>query len=38
VSNAKLRAELKYAFQFPDFCTGYAAEIARLKQDGGLDF
>ena len=31
VSNAKLRAALKYAFKFPDFCTGYAAEIARLE-------
>ena len=30
VSNAKLRAELKYEFQFPDFRKGYAAEIARL--------
>ena len=30
VSNAKLRAELKYEFQFPDFRAGYAAEIARL--------
>jgi nucleoside-diphosphate-sugar epimerase len=38
VSNAKLRAELKYGFQFPDFRAGYAAEIARLKKDGGLDF
>ena len=38
VSNAKLRAELKYAFQFPNFRAGYTAEIARLKQDGGLDF
>jgi nucleoside-diphosphate-sugar epimerase len=38
VSNAKLRAELKYEFQFPGFRAGYAAEIARLKQDGGLDF
>ena len=38
VSNAKLRAELKYAFQFPDFRAGYAVEIARLKSDGGLDF
>lgn len=38
VSNAKLRAELKYAFQFPDFRAGYAAEIARLQKDGGLDF
>jgi nucleoside-diphosphate-sugar epimerase len=38
VSNAKLRAELKYKFQFPDFRAGSAAEIARLKQDGGLEF
>jgi nucleoside-diphosphate-sugar epimerase len=38
VSNAKLRAELKYGFQFPDFREGYAAEITRLKKDGGLDF
>jgi len=38
VSNAKLRAELKYPLQFPDFRAGYAAEIARLKNDGGLDF
>ena len=38
VSNAKLRAELKYEFQFPNFCAGYAAEIARLKKDGALDF
>jgi nucleoside-diphosphate-sugar epimerase len=38
VSNTKLRAELKYEFQFPDFRAGYAAEIARLKSDGGLDF
>ena len=38
VSNAKLRAALKYDFRFPDFRAGYAAEIARLKQDGGLDF
>jgi nucleoside-diphosphate-sugar epimerase len=31
ISNAKLRAELKYEFQFPDFRAGYAAEIARLN-------
>jgi nucleoside-diphosphate-sugar epimerase len=30
VSNAKLRAELKYQFQFPDYRAGYAVEIARL--------
>ncbi len=34
VSNAKLRAALKYKFQFPDFRAGYAAEIARLAADG----
>jgi len=38
VSNAKLRAELKYEFQYPDFRAGYAAEIAQLKKDGGLGF
>ena len=32
VSNAKLRAELKYEFQFPDFRDGYGAEILRLKR------
>ncbi len=37
VSNAKLRAKLKYEFQFPDFRAGYAAEITRLKMDGDLD-
>jgi nucleoside-diphosphate-sugar epimerase len=30
VSNAKLRAELKYRFKFPDFRAGYAAEMARM--------
>jgi nucleoside-diphosphate-sugar epimerase len=34
-SNEKLKAELKYQFQFPDFRAGYAAEIARLKTAGG---
>jgi len=38
VNNAKLRADLHYTFKFPDFRAGYAAEIARLKKDGGLDF
>jgi len=38
VDNAKLRADLKYEFHFPDFRAGYAAEIARLKQACGLDF
>ena len=38
VSNAKLKAELKYEFLFPDFRAGYAAEIARLKTAGALDF
>ena len=38
VSNAKLRAELKYEFQFPDFRAGYAAEIAAAENTaGGLD-
>ena len=34
VSNAKLRTELKYEFQFPDFREGYAAEIDRRSADG----
>jgi len=34
VSNAKLRTELKYEFQFPDFRKGYAAEIDRRSADG----
>jgi nucleoside-diphosphate-sugar epimerase len=38
VSNAKLKTELKYEFRFPDFRAGYAAEIARLKTAGALDF
>ena len=29
ISNAKLRAELKYEFRFPDFRAGYTAEIQR---------
>ena len=33
VSNAKLQAELKYQFQFPDFRAGYAAEIARIHTE-----
>ena len=33
VSNAKLRSELNYQFQFPDFRTGYAAELRRLAAD-----
>lgn len=36
VSNARLKAELKYSLCFPDFRAGYAAEIARLKTAGGL--
>lgn len=34
VGNAKLRTELKYEFQFPNFRTGYGAEILRLKRAG----
>ena len=33
VSNAKLHAELKYEFKFPDFRAGYAVEIARLTSE-----
>jgi nucleoside-diphosphate-sugar epimerase len=32
VSNAKLRAQLKYSFTFPDFRAGYAAEIAQFSR------
>jgi nucleoside-diphosphate-sugar epimerase len=38
VSNAKLLAELKYEFQFPDFRAGYAPEIARLEKEGSANF
>jgi len=34
VSNAKLRAELKYKFKFPNFRKGYGAEIAQRSADG----
>jgi len=33
VSNAKLRSELNYQFQFPDFRAGYAAELQRLAAE-----
>jgi nucleoside-diphosphate-sugar epimerase len=36
VSNAKLRAELKYAFKYPNFRNGYDTEILRLKRAGEL--
>jgi hypothetical protein len=36
VSNAKLRTELKYEFQYPDFRAGYAAEIARQAAENFL--
>ena len=36
VSNAKLREELEYTFEFPDFRSGYAREIARLREAGRL--
>ena len=34
VSNYKLRANLNYAFKFPDFRAGYAPEVARVKAEG----
>ena len=34
VSNAKLRAELKYEFKFPDFRDGCRAELSRLERAG----
>lgn len=33
VSNARLRAELRYDFKFPDYRAGYAAEVARVKAE-----
>ncbi len=33
VSNAKLRTELNYSFQFPDFRAGYTEELRRLKAE-----
>jgi nucleoside-diphosphate-sugar epimerase len=33
VSNARLLAELRYQFKFPDFRAGYAAEIKNLAAD-----
>ncbi|MDR3457314.1 MAG: SDR family oxidoreductase [Verrucomicrobiae bacterium] len=35
VSNARLRAELRHQFKFPDFRAGYAAEIAHMAADHG---
>ncbi len=32
ISNAKLRTELKYAFQFRDFRAGYGAELLRRNE------
>lgn len=37
VSNAKLRAELKYEFKFPDFRAGYADEIRRMRAEKILE-
>ena len=34
VSNAKLRANLPYAFRYPDFRAGYTAEITRMRAAG----
>ena len=34
ISNAKLRAQLKYEFKFPDFRAGYTAEMVRMKTEG----
>jgi nucleoside-diphosphate-sugar epimerase len=36
VSNTKLRTELEYAFEFPDFRAGYTSEIARLQAAGRI--
>jgi nucleoside-diphosphate-sugar epimerase len=37
VSNHKLKTEVGCAFKFPDFRTGYGAEIERLKEAGALE-
>ena len=36
IDEARVRAELKYEFQYPDFRAGYAAEIARLGAAGQI--
>jgi len=36
VSNNKLKTELGYQFKFPNFRSGYGAEILRLKRAGEL--
>jgi nucleoside-diphosphate-sugar epimerase len=33
VSNAKLRAELRYPFKYPDFRAGYAAELRQMASE-----
>ena len=37
VSNAKLHAELKYSFQYPDFRAGYGEELRRMQAEGHLE-
>ena len=37
VSNRKLKMELGYQFKYPNFRTGYTAEIQRLEMAGRLD-
>ena len=34
ISNAKLKRELEFAFQYPDYQTGYSSEILRLGLAG----
>ena len=36
ISNAKLHAQLGYAFRYPDFRSGYTAEIQRLAAEHPL--
>lgn len=33
VSNSRLRTELNYTLQFPDYRAGYAAEVARVQSE-----
>ena len=36
ISNAKLHSQLSYAFRYPDFRSGYTAEIQRLAAEHPL--
>lgn len=36
ISNRKLKSELGFTFKFPNYQSGYSAEIERLAEDGSL--